>query len=251
MNANKNEGCTSNEIERIAAFFLPNKLPVSYIDFLKRNGRKIAGVNSTFFHENGWMRLDSGYDFGQKMIDSSEKDLQLPKTSVVFGRDESGFVFFDLLAGDNPPVYGFRFCQMSTSFIPLADSFSEYMEDVKSGKPYPEIIVDAILIKKINQALNGESNDIETLELNYSIPEKIRVLINSQYGKEKSAIVLNIIDDFVKEKANYQENRVAYLEALLKISDGDLSRLQNIYLSYVLNPNFDPNVLVAQAEDKE
>jgi len=61
MNTNKNEGCTSKEIERIAAFFLPNKLPVSYVNFLKGNGRKIAGVNSTFFHENGWMCLETPF----------------------------------------------------------------------------------------------------------------------------------------------------------------------------------------------
>jgi hypothetical protein len=101
-------GCSDAEIAALEAMVAPHRLPAAYREFLRYGGKELAGVfgGVDFSYKMARILRASGNRDVLSILRRSDRAAMLPVTLFVLNEHlGSNFTWFDLGAGDDPPVY--------------------------------------------------------------------------------------------------------------------------------------------------
>ena len=96
-------GCSKKEIENLE-IYAKHSLPETYKDFMismgRNGGNYLDDINSTYG------KVFDNRDIATELLKEDESDFRISETDFVFSSYLGGqFMFFNLLEGNNPPVY--------------------------------------------------------------------------------------------------------------------------------------------------
>lgn len=248
-----NIGCNEQEIEGVKKSINQN-LPEAYLEFLILMGKKFGSIPRHIYCDLGWKNFNSARKSGFRMIKMSKKSLVLESTDIVFWLGENyHFAFFNILEGNNPPIYGFAKAQMENNFLKISKSFSEFMEAIKNNNPFIQIISNPILLRNLECGTELpliSEEELDRIIENKLIPENILKHINKYFSGSENRAAIMMAFDFAREKSSYSNGVWEGVKALITLADGNLKKMESKYLSYVLNSHFDPKILVDQVKLK-
>ncbi len=247
----KDVGCSDEELKKIIEHF-DFELPAVYLEFLKLMGRQFGEVPEHLYKDLGWRNFDYAKENALRLIQHSGKPITLMPRDIVFWLDGYGFAFFNVLDGDNPPVYGFAKAQMADEFIKIANSFTIFIDNIRNNNnPLPKIVIHPVLFKELEGGTLTKEEFAKVNKINLElIPDNLIKMIDREYSGLEQRAAQMIAADFLNIKKNYSSTVVQGLESMLILADKNLNKLQSMYLTFAFNPHFNPQSLIDKLDRK-
>jgi hypothetical protein len=125
---------TEKEIEELTKIVFPEKLPSSYVEFMRYTGNGKDFWQGSDYH---FSDIDKLKTYAKELLNENSFPLKLKPDDFVFWMHQGyKFCFFNLADGDNPPIYYYNEAVNTEEFIKCSDNFIDFIiQPFIDGKP--------------------------------------------------------------------------------------------------------------------